>query len=70
MNPLGLAPGATRFKAIGERILRERQEIALAKDRIAGIQAAIDSKQKYLARLEAQLVLESSDSQPARAIVA
>lgn len=47
---------------------RLRNEIQLAKERRGGLQAAIDSREKTLARLEAQLALMSPAGQSASTV--
>jgi len=50
---------------LARRATALRNEIALAKERRAGIQRAIDSREKTLARLDAQLLLVSPAGQSA-----
>lgn len=65
MKPLlnDLKPDA--IAAIRTQMDNLRREISLAKQRRAGLDTAIDSREKSLARLQAQLVLTGSDRQAA-----
>ncbi len=53
-----------QIAVIRREVVEVRREIALAKSKVTGIQSAITSREKYLARLEAQLFL-SPAGQPA-----
>ena len=50
-------PDDLLIQQIRGQIMGVRKELTLAKQKRVGLQAAIDSREKYLARLEAQLVL-------------
>lgn len=68
MKPLSILTGAEARRQLEFQIDRLQNEIALAKERRGGLQAAIDSREKTLARLKAQLVLTSPASQSTPAL--
>lgn len=67
MNTTEMIEAMTRPQLMAT-INQTRAQIALAKERRAGLQRAIDSRETYLARLQAQLVLTSPASQTATRI--
>jgi septal ring factor EnvC (AmiA/AmiB activator) len=57
MKPELFSQSPEQISRIQQDISAVRKELTLAKQKRVGLQAAIDSREKYLARLEAQLVL-------------
>lgn len=68
MKPLHVPTSLLERERMRFQIDRLRNEIQLAKERRGGLQAAIDSREKTLARLEAQLVLMSPAGQSASTV--
>lgn len=65
MKALTVLTTAAEVAALQKQVDGLRREIGLAKQKRGGIQAAIDSREKTLARLEAQLELMSPAGQSA-----
>jgi septal ring factor EnvC (AmiA/AmiB activator) len=70
VNLFDTPAGPTHIKSVQAQIAETKQQIALAKDKRAGLEAAIKSREKHLARLEAQLVMMSPAGQSSSVIVA
>lgn len=64
MKPLLPEPNPAALERIRGQVVALRKEIHLAKERRAGLNTAITSREKSLARLEAQLAIASPASQP------
>lgn len=58
------------LRSIQRAVAGLRQEIALAQNKRVALDAAIDSRQKKLARLEASLVLSGSPARSALEMIA
>ena len=55
----------SRRASLESQVHQLQQEIALAERKVIGVQEAIDSRKKTLARLQSQLCLEQSPVAPA-----